>query len=120
MPDKQKGNLYKRSKSWYVSIIIDGKLIRRSFGADRNGAEAVLAELLKRRSIAKATGESWTGLDDLKAKDRAKSKITFVGSRRRLLQKRTAGWKASTVGDESRHTLIVTCSQRSERSGSKI
>ena len=61
-----------------MSIIVDGKLIRRSFGPDRNAAEAVLAELLKRRSIAKATGESWTGLDDLKAKDRAKSKITFA------------------------------------------
>jgi len=97
MPDRQKGNLCKRGKSLYVSIVIDGKLIRKSFGADRNAAEAVLAELLKRRSIAKATGESWTGLDELKAKDRAKSKITFAEVAEDYFTRERAGWKASTV-----------------------
>jgi|AGTN01.1.fsa_nt_gi hypothetical protein len=97
MPDKQKGNLYKRGKSWYVAIVIDGKLIRRSFGSDRNAAEAVLAELLKRRAIARATGESWTGFDDIQKKNKGKTKVTFAEFSEEYFQREKSVWKNSTM-----------------------
>lgn len=97
MPDKQKGNLYRRGKSWYVAIVIDGKLIRRSFGPDRNAAEAVLAELLKKRAIARAVGEEWTGLEEIQKKSRSKAKITFAEVAEEYFQREKAGWKNSTV-----------------------
>lgn len=96
MPDKQKGNLYRRGKSWYVAVVIDGKLIRRSFGPDRNAAEAVLAELLKKRAIARATGEAWTGLEEIQ-KSKSKANITFAEVAEEYFQREKAGWKNSTV-----------------------
>ena len=97
MPDKQKGNLYKRGKSWYVAIVIDGNLIHRSFGADRNAAEAVLAELRKRRAISRATGESWTGLEDIQKNNKGRAKVTFKDVAEDYFQREKSGWKNSTI-----------------------
>jgi integrase len=65
MKGKQRGNLVKRGQSWYISIMVDGQLVRRSFGADREAAEAVLNELRKKRSVARASNEPWMALQEL-------------------------------------------------------
>lgn len=59
-----KDGLYKRGRSWYVQIKINGRRYRKSVGPDKAHAAAVLAALRKERAISKVTGEI-DGLHDL-------------------------------------------------------
>lgn len=96
MAERQQGNLYKRGNSWYVAITINGEVIRRSAGPDRAIAEVILAELRKQAAIAKAVGQGWPGLEELK-QNMTKAKITFAEVAEDYFEREKAAWKKSTV-----------------------
>ena len=74
--------------------MIDGKLIRRSFGPDRNAAEAVLSELRRRRAITKAAGQNWTGIHEVIKRNRKVPTFYEIGQE--FLEREQAVWAPST------------------------
>lgn len=65
-----KDGLYKRGKSWYIRVMVNGVLYRKSIGPEKARAEAVLAEILKQRALFRVSGELSGVSDFFKKKDR--------------------------------------------------
>ncbi len=59
-----KNGLYKRGRSWYVHVKVNGTNVRKSFGSDKRAAELALAEVRKQRAVARAS-DDWSGLEKL-------------------------------------------------------
>jgi len=57
-----KDGIYKRGKSWYVRVRVNGEQLRKSFGANKAAAEAALGELKKQRALGKITAD-WSGVE---------------------------------------------------------
>lgn len=82
---KTKNGIYRRGKSWYLLVKIDGKQIRRSFGSNRDAAVAALNAIYSQRAAAKVTSD-WSGLDAL---FKPKQTMLFVEAAEQYLLERT-------------------------------
>lgn len=83
--------IYKRGDRFYIRIMINGELIRRSVGIDYNVAKAVLADLRNERDAARLKND-WSGVDKFVTKP---SQLTFAEAAADYLAER-ASCKPST------------------------
>jgi len=66
---KIKDGLYRVGTTWYIRIMINGRLIRKAVGPDKAGAQLVLLDIKRERSAYRVTGEL-SGIQSLKKKQR--------------------------------------------------
>jgi len=93
-----KNGLLRRGNSWYICVKVNGRNIRKSFGADKTAALLALAEVKRERGRAKVS-DDWSGLEALLA---PKSQKTFAEAAADYMAERVA-LKESTIRTYSEH-----------------
>jgi integrase len=52
-----KNGLYKRGRTWWIRVMVRGKLYRKPIGPNKVQAEAILSEMKKQRALSHVTGD---------------------------------------------------------------